>query len=890
MVPVEFDALRYLASYPDLIAAFGTDEGAALNHYETWGRAEGRDPFRFDPLAYSAANIDLLRAYGSDSRALSLHYLKFGFAEGRTTAFGAYQYAASYGDLRVAMGSDVQALTRHYVEHGFAEGRTLTFDSLRYAASHPDMFKTIGSNPEALARHYIEVGAAQGWTLVFDALAYVAGYPDLLRAFGNDTQASTRHYLDHGIAEGRSVTFDPIAYAATYPDLIRAYGDNSSALAKHYVEYGFREGRTVSFDALAYSAANPDVDALTGGDVAALALHYVRTGLAEGRIFATLVGTAFDDQLRGTDGNDVIAGLDGNDIFFASIRSDRYLGGKGIDTLDASELAGPVTLSRTMAGGFLQNGEKTDRFDSIEQFFLGSGNDVVDLDGSSDSVFGGAGSDQIFGRGGGDDLHGGAGADIVSSFTSNTEVTGGIDRIYGDAGSDTLILGTNGGEAYGGEDGDYFILREMVSGTQALLNGGSGYDSVTSSFVGDVLVAADGSIRLIDRTTGVTRATLTDIEGVSVLPLAPFGIAPGTINILGQGDANIFYNAAGSHNIRGEFNSQGYSPAFSLSNGNQDIHATFAGLGKISFSVAKSTTNATILGNAQVEFDISTSTGDSRVTLGDGDDRFVVRSGNNMLDGGGGNDTLWILNGAPLMIDMNLGQASDAQGISVTFSHIENVIGGEAGDIIIGNDEANVLRGYGGNDRIYGGATDPDGRFDILLGGAGNDILVGGAGYNSLRGDDGDDLLIDRSNGSLSGDEGNDVLVALLDNPETSANELFVNLGTGTDTIVISGAVGTFGNIYISDFNSGEGDRLDFSDLRDADGQVLDFADILEATNTTTNGLRIDLLDFRTISGAALSGQLVFTSLADPSDINVGMFVFQNGVDWRTPLPSDWLL
>lgn len=47
---------------------------------------------------------------------------------------------------------------------------------------------------------------------------------------------------------------------------------------------------------------------------------------------------------------------------------------------------------------------------------------------------------------------------------------------------------------------------------------------------------------------------------------------------------------------------------------------------------------------------------------------------------------------------------------------------------------------------------------------------------------------------------------------------------------------------------------------------------------------------FRNVSGTPLSGQVLCTSLSQPSDIGVGMFVFENGIDWRSPLPTDWLL
>ncbi|MGD9510157.1 MAG: sulfatase-like hydrolase/transferase, partial [Geminicoccaceae bacterium] len=78
------DGLQYIASYPDLIRAFGTDAAAGQAHYERYGRAEGRSPDGFDERQYLASYADLRAAFGTDGRAATLHYIRHGFAEGRT--------------------------------------------------------------------------------------------------------------------------------------------------------------------------------------------------------------------------------------------------------------------------------------------------------------------------------------------------------------------------------------------------------------------------------------------------------------------------------------------------------------------------------------------------------------------------------------------------------------------------------------------------------------------------------------------------------------------------------------------------------------------------------------------------------------------------------------
>jgi hypothetical protein len=121
---ISFDPMRYLASYEDLIAAFGTDALAATRHYIQDGWRENRSRGRFDALRYLASYTDLIAAYGADTAAATLHYLRWGWREGRSARFDAAQYLANYADLRAAFGSDLTAATLHFINNGASEGRT----------------------------------------------------------------------------------------------------------------------------------------------------------------------------------------------------------------------------------------------------------------------------------------------------------------------------------------------------------------------------------------------------------------------------------------------------------------------------------------------------------------------------------------------------------------------------------------------------------------------------------------------------------------------------------------------------------------------------------------------------------------------------------------------
>jgi hypothetical protein len=61
-----FDGLDYIASYVDLMRAFGANEQAGAAHFITNGYNEGRTT-TFDGLAYIAQYTELMKAFGASS-------------------------------------------------------------------------------------------------------------------------------------------------------------------------------------------------------------------------------------------------------------------------------------------------------------------------------------------------------------------------------------------------------------------------------------------------------------------------------------------------------------------------------------------------------------------------------------------------------------------------------------------------------------------------------------------------------------------------------------------------------------------------------------------------------------------------------------------------------
>lgn len=237
----DLDALRYIASHPDLIEALGADPAKGRTHYETWGIKEGRR-ITFDPLTYTASHPDLIVAYGLNMEAVTRNYILFGYAEGRRTTFDGLAYIASHGDLIEAFGANVMAGVRHYIMWGFNEGRRITFNALAYIASHFDLIAAFGADAIAGATHYINWGYREGRRIVFDAVSYLANQPDLRAAFGNDTTAAAQHFIRYGFTEGRSYARDgssPTSRMEAHRFLVQATFGPTDGEIKRLLEFGY---------------------------------------------------------------------------------------------------------------------------------------------------------------------------------------------------------------------------------------------------------------------------------------------------------------------------------------------------------------------------------------------------------------------------------------------------------------------------------------------------------------------------------------------------------------------------------------------------------------------------------------------------------------------------
>lgn len=183
------------------------------------------------------------------------------------------------------------------------------------------------------------------------------------------------------------------------------------------------------------------------------------------------------------------------------------------------------------------------------------------------------------------------------------------------------------------------------------------------------------------------------------------------------------------------------------------------------------------------------------------------------------------------------GSGGDAQGDMINgFSNVWGSAFGDtitdtvSGEVAFGGN-ANRFDGKAGNDTIQGG-----GGSDTVLGGDGNDSLGGGQGNDSLNGGAGNDKLDlgsgnDKSDGgtgndTIQGGDGTDNLKGGDGNDSLSGGGLADQLtgGAGDDTLTGGGGGDVFlfvaltdavpaGTETITDFNAGQGDKIDLSQI-----------------------------------------------------------------------------
>lgn len=455
-----------------------------------------------------------------------------------------------------------------------------------------------------------------------------------------------------------------------------------------------------------------------------------------------LLGDAGNDRLRGGDGSDVLAGGSGTDDLQGGAGDDLFLqdvewtyetidGGSGIDTLDYSitdfssgtrELMGNIGIVADLGVG---------RVFKYSDYYDG----VFDTISNIENVVGTALNDYMYGNNADNTLSGGLGDDVLAGIAGHNHLLGGAgnDQIFGGDGDDVLAGGEGADYLYGGSGGD--LILQDIEWIHDTLDGADGIDTLDYS----ITDFSSGTPEQMGR-VGI----VADLSRGQIYKYA--GYADGAFDTVFNIE-NVIGTSLDDH-----LGGDAFDNMLSAGGGN-DVLAGWAG--------------ADYLLGGDGNDQLDGGEGDDILLGGNGHDVVQGGAGNDLirqehqsfgdtLDGGSGVDTLDysltdIVSGPPdgrgttgIRADLSQGRVytrTDVNdGIFDVVSNIENVVGTELNDHLVGNGQANLLIAGAGDDLVqtHGGA-------DTLWGGQGRDVLQGGADSDLyLFGqNDGQDVVFD---------------------------------------------------------------------------------------------------------------------------------------------------
>ena len=455
------------------------------------------------------------------------------------------------------------------------------------------------------------------------------------------------------------------------------------------------------------------------------------------------------ENIIGGSGDDTMIGNEEDNSFSYFGGFDTYDGGDGFDTVSFSQFDSAVLVDLSGAG----EARTRDRFDlragdartiarivGVESIigshyddtlignefdnilWGGEGNDILDGGMQNDAHMGGEGDD-VFANtqaNGSDLFDGGDGIDTLDYSANDTSVVASL--IDGD-GDDVLIsverlVGTNFGDSLAGNEADNII------------QGGSGDDLIQAGRGDDLVIYMEG----FDEVYGGV--------GTDTLDYTFFGAA---IDLDFNNVAAVFTGDSADWNV---------GPTRQITEVfDRDVENAIG-----------SAFNDRLVGN-QADNMFNGGFGDDLILGMGGDDMFAYSGGLDTWDGGEGADTAnFSTYQYAVQVDL---RATGAQALTrmlttvttgdwleiARISNVENIIGSLFDDGLFGDDQSNIILGWGGNDLLSGGEGD-----DEIDGGAGADTAVFSGSSTDYEVSKVDGVLTVRDTNPADGDEGTDTL------------------------------------------------------------------------------------------------------------------------------------
>ncbi|HEX6375690.1 MAG TPA: hypothetical protein VFZ91_08205 [Allosphingosinicella sp.] len=590
-----------------------------------------------------------------------------------------------------------------------------------------------------------------------------------------------------------------------------------------------------------------------------------------------LEGGEGDDQLFGGGGSDTAAYRAASGPVFVNLATGFASGADGVDTLSSIE---------NVIGSVYDDALRGDSGDNVLDGFGGADN--IRGEEGNDTIVGGTGHDFIRGGDGDDTISGGDDDDYMDGGLGDDAFDGGAgwDRVsyaVGALNGVSVSLAVVGSQSTGAGE-DTLINIEHLSGTRFsdILTGNGGDNwiwggSDNSGVTGDDIILAGLGNDLVWLGSG-NHVANGDV-GIDTLGTgndADIAVTGVTLSLALQGapqaTGNGMWNFSGFENLSGS----GYNDRLT---GDSADNVLAGALGDDVLSGGAGTD--TLYGDGAITVDTHGIGGSgpivtySDVTTLDplaiaGDDVLEGGLGDDILDGGGGSDTASYAHATGAMeIDLGSGFVAGPDG-SDTLISIENVTGSEHDDLIFGDGGPNTLAGLGGNDSLFGFGGD-----DTLDGGDDHDFMRGGLGADTLLGGNGDDFL--------NGQAGDDVMDggagfdrASFASGATAAVTVDLNIqgvaqdtGQGNDTLI--GIEHASGTAFNDTLTGNGGDNwlwgIGGNDIISAGGGN-DLVQVGNGNSTADGGLGTDTLGFP--NGANITGGVTVSLLLQGAAQNTG--------------------
>ncbi len=575
-----------------------------------------------------------------------------------------------------------------------------------------------------------------------------------------------------------------------------------------------------------------------------------------------LFGKDGNDTLNDTAGNDLLNGGAGNDYVYFTFNEgkDTLIGGAGNDNLSIFQLTGDFTAKAPGQTVKLLGGSTITGFESYTiTTAYDSSNHKITVLGGDDNVTTSSGNDKIIGNAGRDYLNASTGKDSVFGGKGDDDLSvggGGADLVEGGAGIDQVNL------RYYGEAGDMTL---KITGTNATLTGGTVVKSVERYWiqfgVGDDKIVSVGKAQSINANGGDgndiligTKNSYDYLSGENGDDRLEGG--DGNDGLYGGSGSDTIFGGAGNDSI---YDVGGVKSVINAGDGNDTINAdngygddvgnfkidagtgddtvirgysatgTFnakggAGIDYLQLSLSQDTTpvvfkmsnNISMKGGMikATDFErinLSSGSGNDKLTGGKLDDTFSSNAGNDKLTGYAGND---YLNGGGGVDSLYGGSGNDTliSGSYVLSETGEVLNGGTGNDYIIAWHGSTVIGGKG-IDNLNLNLSDQSGNFTLDItkasntldaetkissieqlnytGGNGIDRVTGGKLYDVINGGGGNDVIHGGGSGDqLSDGAGNDKVYGdagddFLSRTDATGQDVFYG-GSGYDTFTFA--------------------------------------------------------------------------------------------------------